>query len=65
MGWRPIVGRRYRPVAFDARSFKADRNRSQSLVHLIGRFVQCRAVNPDDVFVVVVEFSVRFEAGTA
>jgi len=65
MGWRPIVGRRHRPVAFDASGFKADRDRSQSLVHLIRRFVQCRAVNPDDMFVVVVEFSVRFEAGTA
>jgi len=52
-------------VAFDASGFKADRDRSQSLVHLIRRFVQCRAVNPDDMFVVVVEFSVRFEASTA
>ena len=61
MGWRPIVGRRDRPVAFDARGFKADRDRSQSPVHLIRRFVQRRAVKPDDVFVVVVEFFVRCE----
>ena len=62
MGWRPIVGRRHRPVAFDASGFKADRDRSQSPVHLIRRFVQRRAVKPDDMFVVVVEVPVRFEA---
>ena len=50
-------------MAFDVNGFEADRKRRQRLLRLIWRFVQRRAVEPDDVLVVVVQLRVVVDLG--
>jgi hypothetical protein len=59
MGGCRIVVRRHGPRAFGVDWFEAERHGRQGGKHLIRRFVKGRAVNPDDVIVVVIEFDLH------
>jgi hypothetical protein len=59
--WCRNVGRRNRPAAFDVNRLETCRNGRQNLLRLVRRLMERRAVHPDDVLVVMIDFNVQLE----